>query len=158
MKNFKIEFKWAIYFSILTLFWLSIEKGVGLHDQHIDLHPIYTNLIAIPYILLYYLALRQKREWFYNGKITWSQAMVSGAVLSAIVALLSPLVQYIGASFITPDYFKNATEYAIEQRNMNPDLAKQYFSMRSYIIQSIFFALAMGIVTSALVALFVKKK
>ena len=31
MKNIKIEFKWAIIFTIMTLLWMVLEKLCGLH-------------------------------------------------------------------------------------------------------------------------------
>ena len=46
MKNIKIEIKWAIIFAVMGLVWMFIEKLVGLHNEHIDKHAIYTNFIA----------------------------------------------------------------------------------------------------------------
>ncbi|WP_290792306.1 hypothetical protein [Flavihumibacter sp. UBA7668] len=50
MEKIKIELKWAIYFSLMVLAWMSLEKMVGLHDKHIDYHLYLTNLFAIPAI------------------------------------------------------------------------------------------------------------
>ena len=36
MKNYSIEIKWALIYSIIALLWMFIEKIVGLHDIHID--------------------------------------------------------------------------------------------------------------------------
>ena len=47
MKNFKIEFKWAITFIIAQLAWMYLEKATGLHDEHVAKHLIYTNLFAV---------------------------------------------------------------------------------------------------------------
>ena len=62
IKQFGIEIKWGIIFSFMTLLWMIMEKGVGLHDQYIDKQMIYTNLIAIPIILLLFGSFRKEKE------------------------------------------------------------------------------------------------
>jgi hypothetical protein len=48
--------------------------------------------------------------------------------------------------------------YAVENKLMTRETAELYFSLKSYIIQSSIGGLSMGVVTSAIVALFVKTK
>lgn len=158
MKKFSIEIKWGIIFSVVSLLWMFLEKGLGWHDENISQHAIYTNLFAIVAIVLYVLALLDKRKNFYNGTMTWSQGFVSGIVISTVVAVLSPLAQYITHELITPDYFENVIEYSVESGAMKREAAEEYFNLTSYIIQSFFFALVVGVVTSAIVAYFVKRK
>ena len=158
MKKFSIEIKWGIIFSIVSLLWMFLEKGLGWHDENIAQHAIYTNIFAIVAIALYVFALLDKRKNFYNGKMTWTQGFISGIIISVVVAIISPLAQYITHQFITPDYFPNVIEYSVESGAMSRDAAEEYFSLRSYIIQSFFFALVVGVVTSAIVALFVRRK
>lgn len=158
MKKFSIEIKWGIIFTIISLLWMFLEKGLGWHDENIAQHAIYTNLFAIVAIALYVLALLDKRKNFYNGKMTWSQGFISGIIISIVVAVLSPLAQYITHEFITPDYFDNVIEYSVQSGGMTRTAAEEYFNLTSYIIQSFFFALVVGVVTSAIVAFFVKRK
>lgn len=158
MKNFKTEIKWAIIFSIVTLLWMFLEKNVGLHGKHISQHAIYTNLIAIPYIIIFYLAIREKKQEYYQGIMTWQQGLISGGIMSVLIALLAPLVQYIVSTIITPDYFNNVISYVVDQERMTEKAARNYFNLKSYMIQSAFGALAMGIVTAAIVSLFLKTK
>jgi hypothetical protein len=68
------------------------------------------------------------------------------------------MAMYIVYSYITPEYFKNAMNYAVENKLMTRETAELYFSLKSYIIQSSIGGLSMGVVTSAIVALFVKTK
>ncbi|PZD79523.1 DUF4199 domain-containing protein [Mesonia sp. K7] len=157
MKNFRTEVKWAVIFTLFTLLWMWMEKSVGLHDELISQHAMYTMLIIIPYVILFYFALREKKYKDYNGNITWQQAFLSGSVVAIIIAILAPLAQYITSTYITPNYFANATAYAIES-GMSKESAQMYFNLKSYIIQAVFSSLAMGITTSAIVALFVRNK
>jgi len=83
---------------------------------------------------------------------------MAGLVITLIVVILSPLSQYITSEFITPDYFTEVISYAVDQGEMTREDAEAYFNLKSYIIQSMIRALVMGLVTSAIVAIFVKSK
>ena len=158
MKKFATEIKWGVIFTIATLLWMVLEKALGWHDENIDKHAIFTNFFAIIAITLFILALLEKRNKDLGGKMTWFQGVASGMVISVIVAILSPLSQYITHEFISPDFFKNMITYAVENKGMSQENAQTFFSFKSYLIQSAFGALGMGTVTSAIVALFVRKK
>ena len=158
MKKFATEIKWGVIFTIATLLWTVLEKILGWHGASIHMHAIYTNLFAFVAITIFVFALLDKRKKDFGGKITWFQGFLSGVIISLIVAVLAPLSQYITHEFISPDYFKNAIEYAVENKKMSQKNAEIYFSFNSYLIQSSFGALGMGGVTSAIISLFIRKK
>jgi len=158
MKKIKIEIKWAITFSIMILVWMFIEKLAGFHSEHIDKHPVYTNFIIIPTIIIYVLALLDKRKNVYNGIMTYKQGLISGLIIALIVTILSPLTQYITSTIITPDYFSNVIKYVVNEGEMNQIEAENYFNLKSYIIQALIGAPIMGIVTTAIVAIFTRRK
>ena len=91
MKNIKIELKWAIIFSVVGLLWMVLEKLTGLHGKYIDYHLYLTNLFAIPAIIVMVMALKDKKKNFYNGQMSYKQGLISGTILSIIIAVLSPL-------------------------------------------------------------------
>lgn len=157
MRNYKIEIKWALIFIVVTLIWMGLENVVGLHTEHIDKHVYYTNFFAIPAILVYVLALRDKRNNFYNGSMTWKQGFVSGLIITIIVACFSPVTQLITHKIIAPSYFANAIQYGTSI-GKDPETLSAFFNLKSYIYQSVFGALSMGIVTSTVVAWLVRKK
>ena len=158
MNKYEIEIKWAVIFSLATLVWMFLEKTWGWHDELIGKHALYTNLFAIVAITVYVLALLDKREKSYNGKMSWKQGFISGIILSIVIAVLSPITQYITQTTISPQYFPNAIEYIVDSGKMSQETAESYFNLKSYVIQGIFGALSMGIVTAAIVAFFVKKQ
>lgn len=158
MGKYKIEIKWAFIFISMMLLWMLLERLLGLHDQHIDKHMIYTNFVAIPSIIIYVFALLDKRKNFYNGKMTYLQAFISGLVITFIVTIFTPLSQFITSSIITPEYFTNAISYSVKTGMMTQEDAEAYFNLNSYIKQSVIGAPIMGILTSAIVAIFVRKK
>lgn len=158
MKNLKIEIKWAIIFAIVGLLWMLGEKLAGLHGEHIDRQATYSFLFSIPAIAVYVFALLDKRRNFYHGSMTYKQGFVTGLIISVFVAILSPLTQYITSTVITPEYFPNAIDYAVREGQMTQEAAENFFNMQSYIVQGLIWSLGMGLVTSAIVALFVRKE
>lgn len=158
MKSIKIEIKWALIFCVTMLAWMYFEKTMGWHDEKIADHATYTNFFAIPAILIYVLALLDKKKNFYSGAMTYKQAFLSGLILTVIVTVLSPLAQYITTTMITPEYFPNVINYAVSSGQMTQEDAEAYFNLKSYLVQSVIGALVMGIVTSLIVAVFVKSK
>lgn len=158
MKKFSIEIKWGVIFTLVALLWMVLEKFVGLHDKYIDKHAIYTNFFAIPAIIVFVFALVDKRKNFYNNKMTWLEGFLSGIFISVIVAVLSPLAQYITLEIITPEYFPNVIKFMVESGKMSRQAAEDYFNLSGYMMQSALGGLLMGVITSAIVALFVRKK
>nr|WP_294937078.1 DUF4199 domain-containing protein [uncultured Flavobacterium sp.] len=158
MKNFTVEIKWAVLFALALLAWMFMEKSLGWHDVHIDKQPIYTIIFALIAILLYVLALKEKKRTIFNGQIDWKQGFISGILLTVFITILSPLTQYITYAIISPDYFKNAIQYSVLHKIMTQQAANEYYTLKSFIMQGVFDALSRGVVTSAIVAYFIKSK
>ena len=156
--KYKLEIKWGLIFIASILVWALLERMFGLHGTHIDKHPTYSNIFALVAISLYVLALRDKRASDPDGKMSYKDGLLSGLIISIVVMILSPLAQIITHYVITPDYFSNAIAYSVEHDLHTQASAEEYFSMKNYIIQSTLFAPIMGIITSAVVAFFLKPK
>ncbi|MCF8232737.1 MAG: DUF4199 domain-containing protein [Bacteroidales bacterium] len=158
MKNIKTEIKWAAIFIGMALLWMWLERIAGLHDVHIDKHALYTNFFAIPATIVVVFALLDKRRNDYNGIMSYKQSFISGAIITLIITLFNPVSQYIISHFITPDYFDNAIKYAVNAGEMTRPEAEEYFNLKSYIMQGFVGTPVMGLVTTAIVSIFVKRK
>lgn len=158
MKKRGIEIKWGILFGIIGLIWMVLEKSMGLHDELIEKHATYTYFFAILAVAVYVIGLLDKRKNYYKGVMNWKQGFVSGLIITVVVVIVSPLTSYITHTYITPDYLTNMQEYAINTGKMTEEVAEKYFSLNSYILQSAVFGLIAGVITSAIAALFVRKK
>ena len=158
MKKYAIEIKWGLIFSISIMIWMLAERLLGLHDEHISKHAIYTNIFGVVAVGLYILALYQKRKHYYDGVMTWKQGFLSGFVLTMVITALTPLTQYIISLWIAPDYFENMITYSIEIGERTREDAEAFFNLESYILQSTVFALISGLVTAAIVALILRKR
>lgn len=154
----KTEMKWAFIFIGMMLLWMVGEKLGGLHDVNIEYHPIFTNFVAIPAVLVYVFALLDKRKTHFNGFMSYKQALKTGLIITIIVTLFTPLTQYITSVMITPDYFVNVIEYSVNNKMMSREEAENYFNLKNYIIQSTLFTPVMGLLTTAIVGIFIKKE
>lgn len=158
MKKFSIEIKWGIQFSIISIVWMIFEKTIGLHDTHVDKQLMYTNLFGIIAVAIYALALLDKKKNFFGGKMDWKQGFISGVILTIVIALLSPLVNSVVYNFITPDFFGNIIADRVSRKLQTQAQAEAYFNLMSYTVLGFFDAFSKGIITAAVVALFVKTK
>ena len=159
MKNIKTELKWALIFVVVSLLWMLLEKLSGLHSTHIDKHFYLTNLFAIPAILVFVMALKEKKKKDFGGSMSFKQGFVSGAIITIVVTVLSPLTQWITSTYITPEYFPNVIEHSLETGfHATREEAEAYFNLSNYMVQSVIGALVMGLITSAIVAFFVRTR
>ncbi|GMQ31263.1 DUF4199 domain-containing protein [Algoriphagus confluentis] len=158
MKNVRIEIKWGLLFILSGLIWMILEKSLGWHDLHLEKHATYTLFYAPIAILIYVLALLDKKRNDYHGKMTYFQGLISGVLVTFVVVGLTPLSQYITHTYISPDYFSNVIALSIQQGHLDEQGAKAYFSLRNYIFQSTIFAAVMGLLTSAVVSIFIRSR
>ena len=158
MKNYSIEIKWALRFTLLSLAWAIGENAIGLHDKYIHDYWKCSLLFILPAFLFFYLAIAEKKKYFFSNEISWKQGFITGIVISFIIALLNPIAQYVIYKSITPHFFENIIKYKIENTTMNIKTANEIFNLKAYLIQTTFGGLSYGIITGAIVSLLIKNK
>lgn len=158
MKKFVIEFKWATIYSAVLIAWNMMEKALGFHDTRIAWHIAFASGFGVPAIVVYVLAIRDKKNNYYHGNVNWSQAFLSGMIVAGFSAVISPLVQYVTYVQLSPEYFRHMTDYFVGHKKMPADKAAAYFSLNSYILQGVSNGMSLGVIISAIVALFVRTK
>lgn len=159
MSRYKIEIKWAAIFIAMTLLWMVLEKLIGLHDKYIDKQYYLTNLYAIPAVLIYVYALLDKKKNYFSGQMNYLQGFVTGLIITLIITIFSPLTQCVISYVITPEYFTNVIEASVKGGHYKTiEEAQKAFNFKNYAVQSTIFAFGMGVVTSLIVAFFIKSK
>lgn len=79
--------------------------------------------------------------------------------MSGIIALISPLTQWITSYLITPEYFPNVIKRSVELGYYSTTAeAEANFNYPNYAKQGAIGALAMGIVTTAVGMIFIRTK
>jgi len=152
------EIKWGLVFIVAIIIWMVIEKATGLHGEHIQYHAVFSNVFAIVAIVIFIFALRDIRRAQPEGPVTWLKLFLAGVKISVVIAVLSPPTQFLIHSVISPEFFPNMREYAITSGMMSETRANEYFSLVAYMFQSAVFAFGMGVITSAVIAFFLKRK
>ncbi len=158
MKKIYIELKWAVIFSIALLCWILFEKTMGWNKEQFLEHWWLTLLFGPFAILLYLLALREKRRRVYDGKMTWIQGFLSGLTISLFVALLSPLTEYVAYNFFTPDNFNTIAEASVTNELMANTKMNDLLNINNYRWQSAFGLLGFGIINAVIAAFFVRRQ
>lgn len=158
MKKIAVEIKWAILFVVIQLLWMLLERLSGLHDKNIEYHAVVTNFFALVAVAVYVFALLDKRKRDYGGKMNWIQGFISGLIITLGITLLTPLSQYLTVTVISPDYFEKMIDYSVSAGILTQEAAEAEFNLESYMIQSVLFAPIVGLITSAVVAIFTRKK
>lgn len=154
MIEFKVELKWGLIFSLVTIIWMAGEKIIGLHQSYSN----WQFLIGIPYTLIFVLGMLEKKRSYYQGSMSFKEGIRFGLILSLIIALLSPFVQFIVLRYVSPDYLSNMINFMVANRRMDQSSAESYFSMGNQIKTSAYINLVMGVLTSVVVALFLRNK
>lgn len=157
MKKIYIELKWAVIFSITLLCWILFELTMGWDKEGLaDLW--WLTLLFVPFaILMYLLALREKRRRVYDRKMTWMQGFISGIIISVFVALLSPLTEYVAYNFFTQDNFNTLAETSVTNDLMARSKLNNLLNINNYRWQSAFGLFGFGVLNSVIAAFFVRK-
>ena len=136
-----------------------LEKLCGLHGKYIDYHLYLTNLFAIPAIIIMVMALKDKKDSFYGGQMNYKQGLISGLILSVLIALLSPASQWITSFVISPEYFPNVIKRSVELGYYKTTAeAEANFNYQNYAIQGAIGTLVMGILTTAIAMIFIRTR
>ena len=146
----KTEIKWGVIFVIVSFLWISLERLVGLHDRYISMQQYFGFLFVIPAVLMMVLAIAEKRRVL-GGEISFKQGFLCGMGVSIVVAILTPLYQWILFRFVSPNFFQNIIDYRISLGG-NPQSLQMFYSFKWVLIGGVVVALVTGAITSLLLA------
>ncbi|MCI0664850.1 MAG: DUF4199 domain-containing protein [Acidobacteria bacterium] len=146
----KTEIKWGVIFVIVSFLWISLEWLVGLHDKYISMQQYFGFLFVIPAVLMMVLAIAEKRRVL-GGEISFKQGFLCGMGVSIVVAILTPLYQWILFRFVSPDFFQNNINYRISL-GQDPAALQMLYSIKWVLIGGVVVALVTGAITSLLLA------
>jgi ABC-type maltose transport system permease subunit len=105
------------------------------------------------------LALIDKKKNFYESKMSYKQGLITGIILSIIIAALSPLTQWVTTYVISPEYFPNVIKRSVEIGYYKTiEEAQANFNFANYVKQGLIGALMMGIITTAVAMIFIRTK
>lgn len=149
--------KFALIFVVLSFIWNCAEYAMGLHDDHINIHPYFvTPFFLIMTAVIYYFALSSKRDEN-KGSITFSQLFLAGLVLTIFILILNPVFLYIFYKFINPEFFNSYIAYDTLSGKMSIQEASDYYNMRNFILRGSIYRFIIGIVATVIIYFFMKR-
>lgn len=161
---FKIALKYGVFIVLFTFLWICLEYWAGIHSDYIDYHPLATLLSLVVPLILLYLAMREAQRED-GGTFTYVDALKTGLVVTLVVAVLNPLLQWVFQQVVFPDYLEamqaNAEALQLAQGidvEVARRVATEEYTLNSFLLRAFLGALAAGVVMSAILALFVRDK
>lgn len=150
--------KWGLIFSSAALLWYSLEFLFGMHDRYIALHPMVSNLFAIPAAVIIVSGILEKKRT-HGGRISYRKSLSTGTGISLVVAALSPAVLWIFTQWINPDFFPAMIRHSLSV-GMHADdgEAANHFNLQNYALMSMLAAPVMGLIVSSIAGLFIRTR
>ena len=164
----RLEINSGLAISIACFLWQLLEFKLGFHTSRIDYFPFITWLVLIIPITGYYWAIRLKRDKFYEGKINFLQALVTGVKITAVCMVILPLFSWLYIAVINPLYLTAMYNHhleLIESLNLSNLMEKEAlkkdaikeFSTAGYLVQRFLVSLIAGGILSLIIAGVIQK-
>lgn len=151
------ELKWALIYFVLLIAYLFAGKLLGVFSQNIDKHGIFSTLFIIPTIVIYVLAIREKRKKHYHNVLTYWKGVKSALILTFFMVLLGTVTPSI-ATAIAPEYYENSISYAVERGDFTQEQAEEFYNPGTRTKNEIIGTTVFGIILSLIIPLFTIKK
>lgn len=163
---FKIALKYGLLIVVFLFLWLTLEYMVGLRTDYVRFHPLATLLsLVIPLLFLYYGMREAQKSYRGVEEFTYGKAFQTGILITLVVAVLSPIGQWLFFSVLAPDFF-DSMQPNVEAQKLSQDIdaevarreGEEPMYLSAYLMQSALGYLIAGVVMSAILAIFVRDK
>ena len=147
----------AFWLFLVSIAWLALEKLLGFHDKYIQYHEYFTNIIILPYFLIYHKGLKGYRIAV-GGTITFLKSFGFGLILTFFTTVFSPLSLWIFETILNPNFYQNMIQFSVANKYQNQAQATAYFNHENYRNLMVFGNIAQGMIFSAIIAAFSSRK
>jgi len=161
-----LELKWGVIIGMVNMAWLYLSYYLGMHDSGLAMIQLMTLVSVLLSVIGYVLGLRAITRRF--PETQYLEGLRSGAIIAGIVAVFAALSQVIYFKVINPGWTARMVEltrqYYLEsglpeaEAEQFAEGAKQTFGLGSYMIQSALGAIIIGMISTAVVMLFLRRK
>ncbi|MGV3761663.1 DUF4199 domain-containing protein [Parapedobacter sp.] len=144
--------RYGLLFASAIFLWALLETVLGLHDRYIRYHEYLSYFFAVPSVGIMYVGICAGEETPAKG-MRFRRALWKGLAITAVVAVLSPVVWLVFCTFVNPAFLGNMAQYAIESNAMTPSLAAKRYALPNYLFVSAFSMAIIGAVISLVIAI-----
>lgn len=163
----KGEIRAGVIISFVVFLWLLLEYYLGFHTRYIDYYPFFTWLYIIVPVIGIYVTVRWKRNRVLNGLISFSEALTSGLVVTAVTTILVPIFTLLYVTIINPYFFDTMIAHRrimIEELNISAgdktimlNRTLQSYTIPYYLLRTFIVSAAVGLIPSIIIAATIKK-
>ena len=107
----KLEVKYGLITGGGIALWVLGEFVLGLHTVRLDLGEYSGYLSIIVPIIVFYFALKEKKDKELNGMLSIKQALKSGFLISLVAGTVIALFFYVYPTFINPQWMQLGLEF-----------------------------------------------
>ncbi len=107
-----IEIRYALIVVLFTFLWWIFEYLLGVHDIYIRYNLVFSILGLSVIGAGTMLSIWSRREDRFTG-LSFSEAFKSGMIVTLIVVIFTPLVQFFFHTVINPEYLPNLIERSV---------------------------------------------
>ena len=131
----KPELKYGLLNSAGICLWVLLEYALGFHTTKMAIGQ-YTGYFSniIPITMLF-LAIRERRDKFNGGTLTFGQGMKTGILISLITAVIATIFMYFYYTAINPHFVELGIEFEknklIQSGMSEADIAARLESMKA---------------------------
>ncbi len=150
-----VELKWGLIIVVAGFLWVLLEWAVGLHGPLIAYHPIVTMLWIPLAIVLLVLGLRDKKRR--QGSLSYVQGLLSTALIALVIALLSPVTQWLYLGVINPGFFETMIDAAVARGTARSE-AVAYFNLGNYLLMATVSGVVGTLVSGAIAMIFLRSR
>ena len=163
----KAEFKYGIITGIGISLWILLEFLLGFHTNNIDMGEYSTYFVVLVPLLTLYLGIKEKRDKWNKGQISFNSGIKTGLMISLIGTVIIATFLIIYFNYLNPDYAewglayhkkkmilrgKSSAEIAVEMEKM-----KSTLGFLNQFLYGTIGAVGTGFIISAALSLFMKR-
>ncbi len=156
----KTTLTYGFIYALVSLIWISLEFALGIQTSYPELHTVVSILFLVPAMYILSRGMKSHRQILHDNQSSYGyfMAFMSGFNIMIIATLLSPAVNLVFHNFVNPEFFESMIQQAVSTMAMTEDMAREFFSMKSYIQQSLVSGITLGAIMSAILAIFLRDR
>ena len=149
-----LNIRFGLIFWAVQCAWILGEYVLGWHTTDVDVTRGAQGFFFFPAAAVMAWGLvAHKRQ---NAALTYLNALKMGAVVGLVVGLLSVPFHWAYTTFLNPDYAAHMIDSMVATGTATLEEATQQFAMPSYAFGLLIFPVVAGLMTNAILGLFMK--
>lgn len=158
MGSIGIQLKWAAIITLFACVWAAIEKALGYHEDFSNIMFTAFFYFVLMTFLWAFAYIDKKKSLGKDAIWEFKNAFKFGLFLTGLLAILSPIAQYIIYESISPDYFINVIEHQLSYGNQDREALEAIHNLNLSIRQGVMDAMSLGVLYTALYSWIFKTK